>query len=216
MATEAVRTKERELVLGGSLSSFMGKLGLPVTGGRTGTVGRLRDQMSRLFTASFVVSATRTTEKELGWQAGTLTLADETQLWWSRLHPADEPFWRSSVTLSERFFTSIVSAPVPVDLRALRALRGSALRLDLYTWLTYRMSYLRRPTTVPWEGLAAQFGTDYKHVRQFKAHFVQQLAAVRLVYPLADIESTQAGLVLRPSPAHVASRRSTSQLSPRR
>ena len=118
-----------------------------------------------------------------------------------------EPLWQSSVTLSERFYNSIVASPVPVDLRALRALRGSPLRLDIYTWLTYRMSYLRRQTIVPWEALAAQFGGDYAHVRQFKANFLKQLAAVRLVYPLADLQPTPAGLVLRASPPHVVPRR---------
>ncbi len=34
---------------------------------------------------------------------------------------------------------------VPIDLRALNALKGSPLALDIYSWLTYRMSYLRKP-----------------------------------------------------------------------
>jgi hypothetical protein len=59
---------------------------------------------------------------------------------------------------------------------------------------------------VPWEALALQFGGDYKQRRQFKAQFLKQLAAVRLVYPLADVEQTAAGLVLRPSPPHITAR----------
>ena len=46
VCTEAVRTQSRELVLGSSLSEFMGKLGMDSIGGdRT----RLRNQMRRLF-----------------------------------------------------------------------------------------------------------------------------------------------------------------------
>ena len=48
VTTEAVRTQSRELVLGRSLSEFMGKLGMDSVGGaRT----RLRNQMRRLFNA---------------------------------------------------------------------------------------------------------------------------------------------------------------------
>src|SRR5690606_6702477 len=34
----------------------------------------------------------------------------------------------------------------------------TTLRLDLYAWLTYRMSYLSKPVTVPWPSLMDQFG----------------------------------------------------------
>src|SRR5581483_7460010 len=42
MATEAVRTKERTLVLGGSLNSFLRVLGLHRKGGPRGDISRLR------------------------------------------------------------------------------------------------------------------------------------------------------------------------------
>lgn len=213
LATEAVKTRDRTLVLGRSLRSFLDQLGLASTGGTEGTIRRLREQMTRLFMARMVV---------VGWTdqfegAQAVGIADRYDLWWSNVRPIDQPFWDSTVTLSESFFKSILAAPVPVDLRALRALRvrsGSPMRLDIYTWLTYRLKYLRRQTTVPWEALALQFGGDYKQLRQFKAQFLKQLAAVRLVYPLADVQSLPAGLVLRPSPTHVAPRRITSELNP--
>jgi Plasmid encoded RepA protein len=99
------------------------------------------------------------------------------------------------------------AVPVPLDLGALRALRGSALRLDIYTWLTYRMSYLRRPTTVPWESLRAQFGSDLADTKQgraqFRRDFERNLREVVLVYREADVETSPAGVVLRPSLTHV-------------
>jgi Plasmid encoded RepA protein len=202
MATEAVRTKDRTLVLGGSLSSFLHTLGLHRAGGAKGNIRRLRDQMTRLFGARLVVYGM--TERFDAMAA--MALADGYQLWWSPQRPADEPLWQSTVTLSEPFFRSVIEAPVPVDLTALRTLRGSALRLDIYTWLTYRMSYLRKPTTVPWESLAFQFGGDYKQLRQFKANFLRQLAAVRIIYPAVKVEPSPSGLVLRPSPSHVRAR----------
>ena len=52
LTTEAVRIKERRLTLGDTLSSFMRELGMVPTGGRWGTITRLRDQTRRLFTTS--------------------------------------------------------------------------------------------------------------------------------------------------------------------
>ena len=53
LTTEAVRTREREIVLGSSLSDFMRKLEmLGPTGGRHGSITRLKVQMLRLFSSS--------------------------------------------------------------------------------------------------------------------------------------------------------------------
>jgi hypothetical protein len=78
------------------------------------------------------------------------------------------------------------------------------LALDIYAWLTYRLSYLRTPSLIPWEVLEMQFGANYKLTRQFKAAFIEHLASVLTVYPTARVEATDAGLKLMPSPPHVA------------
>jgi hypothetical protein len=62
-----------------------------------------------------------------------------------------------------------VRRPIPIDTRALKALTRSPLAIDLYVWLTYRMSYLKEPTTVPWELLSLQTGAHYREVRQSAA-----------------------------------------------
>lgn len=204
MATEAVRTQDRVICFGSTLNQFLTRLGLANGGGPTGPARRLRHQVERLFTCTMTL---RDSQPDV-LRGAAFTFAEDFELWLSHLRPADQPLWKSTVTLSERFFESVTSAPVPVDLRALRALRGSPMRLDIYTWLTYRLSYLRRQTTVPWEALAGQFGGDYAQLRQFKAQFLKQLGAVRLVYPLADVQPAPGGLVLRASPPHVPPRQS--------
>ncbi len=52
ISTEAVKTKKRHLILGASLSEFMRKIDLIPSGGRWGTITRLKDQMQRLFSSS--------------------------------------------------------------------------------------------------------------------------------------------------------------------
>jgi hypothetical protein len=49
ITTEAVRKKDKTLLLGDTLTSFMTELDLVPTGGRWGTIPRLRSQMQRLF-----------------------------------------------------------------------------------------------------------------------------------------------------------------------
>jgi hypothetical protein len=201
MATEAVRTREQELTIGGSLAGFLRELGLGSRGGPRGDSTRLRDQMNRTLNAAMVF-----TDNGPNHDRGMhFSLAASYQLWWSKNDPQNaDPLWASSISLSKQFYESVISAPVPVDMRALKALRGSPLRIDIYTWLTHRMSYLRRPTTVPWEALAVQFGGDYSRLRAFKAVFLKQLDKVRAVYPFAEVHLAEHGLLLLPSRPHVA------------
>ena len=201
--TEAVRTQSRDLELGDNLSDFMRRLDMVPTGGRWGSITRLRDQSRRLF--GCMVEAEYTGEDGHAPRQRYL-LAERDDLWWSPL-PDQRTLWQSTVTLSVPFFEEIVSHPVPIDLRALKALRRSAMALDTYAWLTYRMATLRRPTTIPWKGLQAQFGAGYpdtaQGLRDFRKRFLRHLRAVHVVYPAARLETADAGLLLRPSATHI-------------
>jgi len=203
LTTEAVRKKEPELLLGPSLSSFMAQLDLVPTGGRWGSITRLREQTRRLFSCS--VSCDYNTETE---DVGVgFRIAKSHHLWWDPKSPGQGALWQSTVTLSRDFFDEIVHNPVPIDLRALKALKRSPMALDIYCWVTYRMSYLKRTTVIPWGALQIQFGSNYAEnpqgKRDFKRAFLKQLLKVRFVYPLAKITSTDAGLALEPSPTHI-------------
>ncbi len=89
-----------------------------------------------------------------------LQVASRYELWWSERAPDQTALLPSFVRLSDEFFEEVTNRPVPLDMQALRLLKGSPMRLDLYVWLTYRMSYLRRPTAVTWDQLRLQFGTQ--------------------------------------------------------
>ena len=88
LTTEAVRTRERELVLGDTLSRFMAQLDMIPTGGRWGTITRLRDQMRRLFasTVSCTYDAPGT------WALETVTIADRARLWWDPNNRIKRPY----------------------------------------------------------------------------------------------------------------------------
>jgi len=202
ITTEAVKTKNRELMLGNSLSAFMGELGFQATGGRTGSITRMKNQTKRLFSTTVNCSY----ESDDGSAILNFMVADKAMLWWDAKNPDQQELWQSSVLLTEPFYREITTHPVPVDMRALNALKRSPLALDMYTWLTYRMSYLKNATRLPWPLLQAQFGSDYadnaQGRRDFRRKFLWQLKMVQAVYPV-DVEPSTEALLLKPNPPHV-------------
>ncbi len=201
LATEAVRTRSRRIELGSNLSAFMRDLGLIPTGGRWGTITRLRDQVRRLFSSTIRCSYADSGRFE---DAGFL-IASRVSLWWQPAAAEQPDLFGSFVELSSDFFHAVVERPVPIDLRVLRTLR-SPLALDIYCWLTYRASYLRRRTEIPWPALALQFGAGYAELRMFRYHFLRQLRSVLRLYPAARVSATPAGLVLSPATPHIPKR----------
>ena len=203
ISSEVVKTRDREDVLGRSLSEFMRQLDLTPTGGRWGTIPMLKNQMKRLFSAtvSFQYDGQ---EADI---SGGFRIASRAILFWDTRLPQQQTLWESTVTLTQEFYDEIVNHPVPLDMRVLAALKGSSLAIDIYCWLSYRLSYLKTPTTIPWEILKLQFGADYaknsQGVRDFKRAFLRELKKVNLFYQKAKLESLEGGLNLKPSATHI-------------
>lgn len=203
ISTEAVRTKDRNLILGKNLSSFMSELDLIPTGGRWGTITRLKEQMKRLFGAS--ISCTYDDGNR--WAIQNISPISKANVWWDPKQPAQITLFESTITLNEDFFNEIINNPVPIDMRVLKALKRSPLAIDIYCWLTYRLSYLKKQTIIPWEALQVQFGSNYatdnQGVRNFKKAFLRELRKITCFYKEADIESHEDGLKLNPSLSHI-------------
>jgi hypothetical protein len=222
VTTEAVRRKSPTIYIDESMGWFL-KTILGVnssTGGRSGTLTRITEQMKRLFgaliTAEYEIAERR-------YALRNVVLADELLLdkkelargWlsagegsekalWTPQSEAEAGQWYSCIKLSQRFYDEIKESPVPIDLRAYKALRNSPLAMDVYTWLTFRMSYTRRRTRpIRWEGLQWQMGSGYAFTEQgrrdFKKAFLKAMKAVETVYPDAKLEIKDEGVVLLPS-----------------
>jgi len=202
LSTEAVKTKSRELELGDSMSAFMRELDLVPTGGRWGSITRFKEQTRRLFSSTVTAVYEQADRTAILNQA----IADKAILWWDPKSPDQAALWKSTVTLSEQFFREVTEHPVPVDMRAIKALKRSPLALDVYVWASYRASYAKKPSTIPWAALAMQFGSDYGRLRDFKAAFSTELAKVAVIYPALQFDVTDAGLVVKPSPPHISRR----------
>ncbi|WP_199766813.1 replication protein RepA [Aeromonas sp. ASNIH7] len=203
MCTEAVRTDSPELSLGRSQAEFLQKLDLHNDGRY---IARVRDQSLRLVHSTISVNSIDGRVRN-----------EEAFVFWNVCN-AEQRGWESSITLSSDFFKRLISAPVPIRMEALQALKKSPLAMDIYTWLVYRMFCLnvaesrggKRFTQVPWAGLMMQFGSGYadtlQGMRDFKKSFRKRLKEALLFYPEAarHIQETKDHLILTPARLHIA------------
>ncbi|WP_125469219.1 replication protein RepA [Methylomagnum ishizawai] len=128
IVTEAIRTRSPELELGTSISGFMEELGLSsYTGrGKRGDAVRLKEQMERLFNSFISFEGNIERDGRVGTARINMAVASESMLWWNPKTP-EQLSWGSRVKLGKEFYDAITAAPVPVDMRALKALKKSPL-----------------------------------------------------------------------------------------
>jgi hypothetical protein len=190
IVTEAKRAGSRRLELGNSLAEFICAVGLdPNTGGgKRGDAQRLRQQMVRLFRAiiSFEVRVEDPHRHGQSWL--DMQVAPKGELWWDPKQPEQGTLWGSWIELGEDFYRAITASAVPLDTRALKALKRSPLALDLYAWAVYKSWMANKngvPQFVPWQGLMEQLGADYdpKRTDKFKTQVKAKLRKVSKVFP---------------------------------
>lgn len=221
LTTEAMRTREPVIDLGKTLTVFLREVGMSATGGRTGSVTRMREQMRRFFGAQLSYSWNN---KE-GFSSGEVQVSSGALLRWSKDNwglpkspkNQDDLFYESinmvpgrlpsKITLGQEFFEEVTHRPVPIDLRTVRALQKSPLALDIYYWLTHRISYMNRITTISWDLLQAQFGAQYNRTADFKVKFLKRLKMVQNEYPgLNVLMDYETGMTIYKSRVHVPMR----------
>jgi hypothetical protein len=205
ITTEAVRNKSPVLELGHNLSSFMQQLHLVPTGGRWGSIARLRNHLDRLFATAITTSVVEEGRRsEL-----TMKPVEARELWWDPTRPEQDDLWRSRIVLNRTFFQSIIDRPIPLDLRVMRALARlrSPMAIDLYCWLTYRASNIDKPTKrIPWPLIQLQMGAQLERA-DFRRDFVRWLRVVQVLYPQLQVDVVEprrgrkgggGGLILKP------------------
>ncbi|MDO9146496.1 MAG: replication protein RepA [Hydrogenophaga sp.] len=199
MNTFAVRHKTPEIPVGHSTAEFLRILGKDTSGGKKGGYTVFRTQMQAL-------SACRMT---LGFNVGGKAYTYEGKPIkqfeaWLNTHDSQTTLWPGVVTFSEDYFRTLISHAVPLDVRALSALRGSALAMDTYTMLADRLHRITgRPVLLYWTNLRDQFGQEYQGKdpgKDFKKTFLLALRDALAVYPQARVKQVAGGLLLMPSP----------------
>ncbi len=191
ISTVARRSNSREVVIGHSAAQFLQMLGYDGQGHRYRT---LRQQLHALAACRLQAGFRGQTVNE--------TVIKRLDAWLPAAH-SQRATWPGSLVLDAEFFDELVQHSVPLDARALHALRGSALTLDIYVWLAHRLHRLNhQPLWLPWRTVKLQFGCDYegKHgYGDFCKSFKAALSKVLIVYPTARVCVKRGGIELRQS-----------------
>jgi hypothetical protein len=193
LQSEAIKTKSREIELGGSLRAWLFRLGIPQGGSSIATV---RDQAERLSLCrlTFRVHSAGATGLLAQSIVDTALFLDE-----PGKQPVKRPQFTERVTLSQGFYDQLQKHPVPLEESAITAVSNNSQALDAYAWLAYRLHNLTAPRPVTWRALMAQFGAGFGRLDNFKMRFLPNLKLALAVYPEAKVEVGNKGVVLHPS-----------------
>jgi hypothetical protein len=195
VSTQAVRHRTREIPVGDSAAQFLSMMGMDRgEGGRR--YSTLRKQMHALAACRL----------QLGFKGRTFNghPVEQFDAWLLNKDTKQRVLWPGLLVLSEPFYNSLLEGAVPLDLRALHALKGSALALDTYTWFAHRLHRIEgRGITIHWSSLREQFAQEYtgpEADKNFKDAFMPQFKKVLDVYPEAKVTPVSGGLLLMSSP----------------
>lgn len=170
-------------------------------GGRT--INTIKDQLARLSASAVRLGLVR--------DGHAVTINSQIVTAFDLWFPKDNRqrvLWPGTVRLSSDYFDSLTRHAVPLHEKALMALSGSAMGLDVYAWLAQRLHRVDpgKPVLVPWTALQAQFGWQYDRLRDFRRVFCQTVRLVHSQYRGAAIDLDGRGMTLRHSPPPVKGR----------
>lgn len=181
----------RKIYLGKSLSQFLEKLGIDRSGGTKGGITRFKNQAERLFRAEITITCTGedvVAERDM-------KIADSRVFFWSHSEPGQTTLWESSIELSERFYNLLIRNPVPLDWDVLKTIKQSPMALDLYMWLTHRMSYIQEPVSIRWDTLEKQLGSDIEDSYKFKQQVRKHLKTIQTVWQDLKVDASHPDVI---------------------
>lgn len=201
---QCVRTGSPVVDLGPSISNWLKSFNIKATGGEAGTISRLRSQLLSIRNTTIFFEWKLETNSGIAGGDVLFPIIERSQFWQPKgVERTGEYF----IEFSPYFFNEICNRPVPIDFNTMLRLK-SPMAMDLYTFLTYRVSYLRgKNVLISWQGLSQQFGPEYQRVSDFRRNFLDALKRVHICYPQLNFEVLPQGLLLKPSPTHISRKR---------
>lgn len=195
LQTRALQTGHPEIEIGANMHRWLDKLNIPVGGTAYKSV---REQAHRLAACRMTFTWTQnggSRFERANIVDGGFVFADSDE------DLRQNSFWQETVRLSPIFFRELIAHPVPIWEPAIKELSNNSLALDIYTWLSYRLHSLKKPTPVAWTTLMSQFGSNYAAINSFRLNFRNSIALALTVYPEARVSDEGLnGILLYPSP----------------
>lgn len=198
--TQLLRIEGRRLELGPFFSDFIRELGLhPNGGGKRSDFRRLHCQMERTLAATISFKRVVKQDGLTGKARLNMPVASQSMLWWDYKRPEQGTVMSSFIVVGEEFACALRDAPVPHDLRAIRALKQSPLALDLYGIMAYR-SFVAMTTgkdqMFTWQQLMQQSGAAYNNIQNFRQFALVQLKNILQVFPTLKLQDIPGGLIV--------------------
>lgn len=200
ICSNATRFKTQKVNMQRSAAACMKTFGLKVSGGKRGSYTNFKNQLIKLSMVDFEFTF-KQRGSEINYTSKIFNEKSCEQLQQAR--------WNKELELSDLFYDSLVKHKnsVPMDARAVIALKDSALALDIYFFLVERLHRISavavKPTILYWKKLRNQFGHEYAASssgnKSFRDNFLHALEKVLLMYPAASVEVMDGGIILRKS-----------------
>jgi hypothetical protein len=187
LCTMVTLTRSNEIHLGGTFTEFQKRLGIRhSTGGDTGSLKPTKEQLMRLAASHLQLFCSDGVRNSMIQPGRMIKRFD----FWlpSTIHEVTK--WDGMVTIGDEVFQCLMDGNMPLRTAAIQALQNSPLRLDIYSWLAFRLWRIKSSPMkpLPWINLQNQFSQGYVRPRAFRAAFKVALKDVLNVYPEARVE----------------------------
>jgi Plasmid encoded RepA protein len=196
LQSEALKNNSRDISLGRSMNHWLSRLGIPLGGRSAKDVRDQAERISRCRMSFQIVQGNKAGLMNQSIMDTAMFVEDDEN---QRGHMLLE-----TATLSQMFFDQLKKHPVPIEESAVRTIANNSLALDVYCWLAYRLHVLSAPTPITWKALHAQFGQAFARRDHFRQQFRHTLELALSVYPAANVERNERGVIIHPSPPPVA------------
>ena len=133
------------------MTGMMHELGLIASGGREGTIGRFKEQITRFARCNFTLIGPGPKGGQRYINAPPIKKMDV----WFPSDPEQKTLWPSEITLSDDYYDSLKYHAIPFDFRRVKVIQNNAKAQDVYLWMTQRLCRLDKPLLMKWESLAA-------------------------------------------------------------
>jgi len=185
---------ERRVKVNG-IAEFIRKIGKESDGR---TVDIVYNQTRRLLHTEVIFKNLKTGEE------GGFRLFSRWFLDWNKIensHQTELEFKDHYIELSSGFYERLKRSHITLNLKPLKELSHSALLMDIYVWLTYRLCG-GRSVTVSWKQLHSQFGANYKDdrygLKNFRTKFLRYMKRIQEYFPEFHYKTPRGRLTIVP------------------
>ena len=118
---------------------------------------------------------------------------------WLPTNPDQRNLWPSTVTFSNEMYESLKKHAMPINMHVVKAFAGSARKLDLYFWLSYRISNIDTPLAISWKALQDQFGSNFSRERDFRARLAKEVSEIKETLRGLPVKMSEHGMTITPA-----------------